>query len=222
MRKWLVSLAIALPLLAQTEADFRNIYDAFNRALRAKLYDAVTAILTEEQIKLYAATPLAQRPMFYGMTTRVPISYEVEYVKVSRDGLRATMLIVGTFAASSGQEKSEMTLQFVKQKDIWRMERPTYGSDPDRRAKPRNLIMGSRADYAETAGAELGGTVLRLVKQDAGTVYVVRRVDEEEAVFVPKALVSRDFVPGSVVSFHAAQHKSQKLKYWAESASLDE
>ena len=76
--------------------------------------------------------------------------------------------------------------------------------------------MGSRADYAGSAATELSGTVLRLEKQDAGTVYVVRRVDEEDAVFLPKAKVSVDFVPGAVISFHTAQHKSAKLKYWAE------
>ena len=222
MRTWHVSLAIALPLLAQSEADFRTIYDGYNRALRGELYNAVMAILTEEHIKLYAQVPPAQRPMFFGMTSRIPMSYEVEYLKVSKDGAKATMLIVGTFAASSGQQKAEMTLQFAMEKGFWRMERPVYGSDPDKRAKAKDLAMGSRANYAASAGAQLGGTVLRLEKQDAGTVYVIRRVDEEDAVFVPAAQVSHDFVPGAVMSFHAARHKSEKLKYWAESATLVE
>jgi hypothetical protein len=67
----------------------------------------------------------------------------------------------------------------------------------------------------------VGGIILRTEKQDAGSVYVVRVVDEEDAVFVPAALVSADFVTGKVISFHAAQNANEPLKYWAESAKLE-
>jgi len=52
-------------------------------------------------------------------------------------------------------------------------------------------------------------------------VYVVRVVDEEDAVFVPAALVSANFVTGKVISFQAAQNANEPLKYWAESAKLE-
>jgi hypothetical protein len=217
MRTWLVSLAIVLPLFAQSEAEFRTIFDAYNRALRAQLYNATMAILTEEQIHLYAQVPPEQRPAFFGMTYRIPESYQVEYLKVSPDGLKATMLILCSYAT---QGKAEMTLQFARQNDFWRMGRPIYGGDPAKRPRPADLAMGSRTDYAGPA-AKLRGTVLRLNKQDAGTVYVIRNDEEEDAIFVPTAQVSDAFVPGTVISFRAVQHKSEKLKYWAESATSE-
>jgi hypothetical protein len=217
MRTWLVTLAIVLPLVAQTEDDFRKIFNAYNWTLRAQQYNATMAILTEEQIALYARVPPEQRPAFFGMTYRIPESYKVEYLRLSKDGRKATMLILCTFATPG---KAEMTLQFVKQKDLWRMDRPIYGGDPDKRSRPADLEMGSRADYAASADTELQGPVLRLTKQNGGTVYVIRRDEEEIAVFVPMAKVSDDFVPGARISFRAAQHKSEKLKFWAESASL--
>jgi hypothetical protein len=218
MRKWLVSLTFALPLLAQSEADFRNIFDAYNRALRGELYNPIMAILTEEQIYLYGRVPPEQRRAFFGMTYRIPSSYEVEYLKVSKDGLKARMLVLCSYET---HDKAEMTLQFAKQHDFWRMDRPTYGGDPDKRAKPADLSTGAHGDYSGPT-TKIRGTVLRLNKQDNGTVYLVRNGEEDDAVFVPKAKVSEDFVPGAVISFHASPHKSEKLKYWAESATLDE
>jgi hypothetical protein len=50
---------------------------------------------------------------------------------------------------------------------------------------------------------------------------VIRVVDEEDAVFVPAALVSAEFATGKVISFHAAENPSDPLKYWAESAKLE-
>jgi hypothetical protein len=219
MRIWLVSLAIALPLFAQTEEDFRKIFNAYNWAVRGRQYNATLAILSEEQASLYSKVPAAQRPAFFGMTYRVPDNYTVEYLKLSKDGLKATMLVLCTFSTPG---KAEMILHFVRQKDFWRMERPIYGGDPEQRARPADLAMGSRADYAGSADAPIRGTVLRLTKQQAGTVYIIRKDEEEDAVFVPKAQVSADFVPGAVMSFQAAPHKSKKQKYWAESASLAE
>jgi hypothetical protein len=58
-------------------------------------------------------------------------------------------------------------------------------------------------------------------KQEAGTVYVIRVVDEEDAVFVPAALVTSNFVTGAVISFRAAKSETDPLKYWAESAQLE-
>jgi hypothetical protein len=67
----------------------------------------------------------------------------------------------------------------------------------------------------------MGGVILRAEKQEAGTVYVIRVVDEEDAVYVQADMVSPDFVTGKVVSFHAAQNANDPLKYWAESAKLE-
>ena len=130
-----------MPLLAQTEADFRTIYDAYNRALAAESTTHSWHVLTEEQVIHVRDMPPAQRPMFFGTTSRIPVSYEVEYVRTYPDH-KATMLIVGTFAASSGREKAEMTLRFALEKGFWRMERPIYGSNPAERAKPADLVDG--------------------------------------------------------------------------------
>ena len=69
---------------------------------------------------------------------------------------------------------------------------------------------------------QMGGQILSMEKQAAGTVFLVRVLDEEIAAFVPSALVTAQLVPGRIVSLRGAEHKADKLKFWAEKASLEE
>lgn len=98
----------------------------------------------------------------------------------------------------------------------------SFGSEAEDSARPKNLQMGQRGDYSGAANTDIGGEIQRTEKQAAGTVYVIRVLDEEDAVFVPSAHVSPDFVVGAIVSFHAAKHGKDPLKFWAESAELTE
>jgi hypothetical protein len=80
--------------------------------------------------------------------------------------------------------------------------------------------MGSRSDYKPDSNTQMGGQILRTEKQSAGTVFLLRVLDEEIAAFVPAVSVSSEFVPGRVLMLRGAEHKSDKLKFWADEVSL--
>jgi hypothetical protein len=133
---------------------------------------------------------------------------------------------------------------FAEEAGVWKMGQQTLDGEPEDNARPKDLNMGQRGNYSDEANTDLRWEIQRVEKQAAGTVYVVRVVDkstpsgvqwspglqsfvytlrvldEEDAVFVPAAHVSSDFVSSAILSCRAAKHKKDPLKYWAESVEL--
>ena len=217
-------------LTAQTAQDFTKIYDSYLAAVKAGKYSQVEPLVSAE-IRNEVTSPEAQGQYMDMVRQMVPIKYETEFATVAKDGKSADVSIIGTFAVPEQDQKKqhqpstqrvEMILKFVQEGGQWKMGPPTLLGDPGERARPKDLNMGTRADYAEGNNTEVGGAILRLEKQATGTVYIVRLPDQEIAVFVPAAKVSDDFVPGSILVIHGAENKTDKLKVWAEDASLYE
>jgi hypothetical protein len=221
----------------QTEDTFRKIYDGYIAGLKAKDFQAIVKLRTADQQKELTEGVPAERVAAYqaGLFEQslqvMPVAYEVRFVKLSKDGNSASMVLVGMVPVPAEAQKEanlppeqqiRLTVAFAKEAGVWKMGEMRFGSEPDENARPKDLRMGQRGDYSAQANTDIGGEIQRIEKQAAGTVYVIRVVDEEDAVFVPAAHVSADFVPGAIVSFHAAKHGKDSLKYWAESAALIE
>jgi hypothetical protein len=221
----------------QSEETFRKIYDAYIAGLKAKDFQAIVKLRTADQQKeLTEGVPPArvaayQAGLFEQSLQLMPASYQVRFVKLSKDGNHASMVLVGMIPVPAEVQKEEhlppeqqvrVTIEFAKEAGAWKMGDFRFGSEPEDNARPKNLNMGQRGDYSGAVNTEIGGEIQRIEKQAAGTVYVIRVVDEEDAVFVPAAHVSPSFVPGAVVSFHASKHGKDPLKYWAQSAELVE
>jgi hypothetical protein len=79
--------------------------------------------------------------------------------------------------------------------------------------------MGSRDDYKEGANTQMGGQVPRVEKQPEGTVLVICVLDEEIAAFLPASIVSAQFAAGRILVLRGAEHRSGRLKFWAEEAA---
>ena len=224
----LVALGCSSLLLAQTAQDFTKIYDSYLAAVKTGSYTQVSAFLSAE-VRDQLKTPDIQAEYMAMMKQMAPIHYETEFVNVSKNGQSADVNVIVTVAVPEKVQKEqklpptqrgEMILRFVKEAGQWKMGPPLLMGDPDKRARPKDLNMGSRADYAEGASTEVGGSILKMEKQSAGTVFVLRLPDQEIAVFVPAAKVSDAFVPGSILVVRGAENKSDKLKLWAEDVSL--
>lgn len=208
--------------------DFTKIYDSYLAGVKAGSYSQVSPYLSKE-IRDEVPTPDAQARYMEMVKQMAPIRYETEFVNLSKDGQSADVTIIATIAVPEEIQKQEklpptqrveMVLKFVKEAGQWKMGPPLLLADPDKRERPKDLNMGVRADYAQGANTEVGGVILRSEKQAAGTVYVLRLSDQEIAVFVPSAKVSSAFVPGSILVIHGGENKNDKLKVWAEDASL--
>ncbi len=222
-----VLLACSALSLAQTAQDFIRIYDAYLAAVKAGNYKQAEPYLSAE-IRNQLPTPDAQKQYLEMVQPLVPIRYETEFANVAKNGQSADVSIIATLSVPEQMQKeehlpptqrAELILKFVKESGQWKMGPPDILGDPDQRARPKDLNMGTRADYADGASTEVGGVILRTEKQAAGTVFVLRLPEQEIAVFVPAAKVSPDFVAGSILVVHGAENKKDKLKVWAEDAS---
>ena len=224
----LLTLACGGLLMAQTAQEFTKIYDSYLAAVKTGKYSQVEPFISAE-IRDEVPTPDAQARYMDLVRQMVPVKYETEFAKVAKDGKSADVNIIATFAVPEQEQKeqhlgstqrAEMILNFVQESGQWKMGPPTFLGDPSARAQPKDLNMGTRADYAEGNNTDVGGVILRLEKQSAGTVYVIRLPDQEIAIFVPAAKVSDAFVPGVILVAHGAENKTDKLKLWADAASL--
>jgi hypothetical protein len=215
-------------LMGQTMQDFTRIYDSYLAAVKKGTFREVSALFSQELKKELKAADDQQEYMRIAKLM-APASYEPIFLTMTDGGQKAEVQVVATTNVPKEIQKMrnlpptqrlELILNFVKEGGQWKWAGPTILGDPDKRARPKDLKMGLRSDYKEGSNTQMGGQILRLEKQAAGTVYVVRVLDEEIAVFVPAAGVSSEFVPGSVLALRGAEHKSDKLKFWADEASL--
>jgi hypothetical protein len=214
--------------MGQTMQDFTRIYDAYLAAVKKGTFRQVSPFFSQE-LKKELKDPDDQERFMTMAKFMVPASYEPSFLTMTNGGQKAEVQVIATLNVPEDVQKErnlpptqrlELILNFVKEGGQWKWDGPTILGDPDKRARPKDLNMGSRSDYKDGSNTEMGGQILRLEKQAAGTVYVVRVLDEEIAVFVPAAKVSSDFVPGRVLMLHGAEHQSDKLKFWADDASL--
>lgn len=226
----LLLMLSCVAMLAQSAENFTKIYDSYLAGVKAGKYSQVEPLISAE-VRNEVPSPDAQARYMEMVQQMAPIKYQAEFANVAKDGKSAEVNIIGTFAVPEDAQKQEhlpptqrveVILKFVKEAGQWKVGPPTFLGDPDKRERPKDLNMGTRADYAEGNNTEIGGVILRLEKQSAGTVYMVRLPDQEIAVFVPAAKASDDFVPGSILMVHGAENKTDKLKVWAEDASLYE
>lgn len=236
MRLILITFAAAafsLSASAQADDPFRKTFDACVAAIEAHDFPEVLSFMTAASRKQIATQiPPSQHAAFFAnANATMPRSYEVESVTVGKDGKKASMLLVGMVPVSSEeqkaqglppQQKTELTVEFEKESGLWKIGPILFGGNPDKRPKPADMNMGRRGDYNDEANTQIGGIILRFEKQADGTVYVIRVVDEEDAVFVPADKVLPTFIPGAILSTQAAQNQKDNLKYWAESAKLVE
>lgn len=215
-------------LMAQTIQDFTRIYDAYVAAVRKGTFHEVSAFFSQELKKELNDPDDQERYMMFAKAM-APASYETLFLTMTNGGHKAEVEVIVTTNVPEDVQKErnlppterlELTLNFVREGGQWKWDGPTILGDPEKRARPKDLKMGSQSDYKEGSNIEMGGQILRLEKQAAGTVYVIRVLDEEIAVFVPAAKVSGEFVPGRVLMLRGAEHKSDKLKFWADEASL--
>ena len=228
VRVLLLILGCSSLLLAQTAQDFTRIYDSYLAAVKTGDYSKTSAFLSAE-VRDQLKTPDDQATYMEMMKAMAPTHYETGSLNLSDDKQTADVDLIVTMAVPEEVQKernlpptqrAEMVLKFVKEAGQWKMGPPLLMGDPEKRARPTDFNMGSRADYVEGSNTEVGGPILKAEKQAAGTVFLLRMTDEEIAVFVPAAKVSDAFVPGRILVVHGGDHKTEKLKFWADDAAL--
>jgi hypothetical protein len=208
--------------------DFTRIYDSYLAAVKSGKFREVSALFSRE-MRDELKTPDEKERFMTFAKFMAPVSYETLFLTMTDGGQKAELQVVLTLKVPEEVQKQhelpptqrlELILSFVKEGGQWKWGEPTILGDPDKRARPKDLKMGSRSDYKPDSNTQMGGQILRTEKQSAGTVFLLRVLDEEIAAFVPAVSVSSEFVPGRVLMLRGAEHKSDKLKFWADEVSL--
>jgi hypothetical protein len=219
-------------LFAQSTGDLTKVLDQYLAAVKAKdfqkiisLYHAAAkkAVLTDFE------TPEEQKNFLAQIAEMAPDAYAAP--EVSTGGDRVILRIMAKKNIPPAIQKKAklpptmekpMVVDFMQEGGQWKMGPPSFHTPVPAQATvgPKDLNMGVRTDYKEGANTQLGGPILRLEKQAAGTVYVVRMLDEEIAAFVPEKLVQPDFETGKILVMQGASHKQDAQKFWAEDAKL--
>jgi len=216
--------------MAETIQDFTKIYDSYLAAVRKGDYREVSAFLSAEMLEK-TKTPEDQAEFLLMSKYFAPKSYESRSMALSDEGRKAEVELVMTIELPEEVwkehnlppvQRAEVLLRFVKEGKRWKVGPPLMLGNPDERARPADLNMGSQSDYEYRPNLELSGAILRAEKQEAGTVFLLRVVDEEVAALVPEALVSSEFVPGRVLVLRGGVHMTEDFKFWASEVSLQQ
>ena len=243
MRRALVVLVVGSilltgsPSMAQSPADLTQVFDQYLAAVKAGDFRRVLAVYrtpVREQVLADYASPQAQAEFLEALKEMAPDAYEAPTVAPS-SGQAVLLRVMGKKHVPPEIQKQQnlppvvqmaMVIEFAQEGGQWKMGPPAFAAAPPAEAKeprrPRDLVMGTRADYRDGASTELGGPVIRAERQASGTVYVIRVLDEEVAAFVPARLVRPAFGPGKILVLRGATHKQDPQKFWAEQAKLHE
>jgi hypothetical protein len=214
--------------MAETIQDFTKIYDSYLAAVKNGAYREVSAFLSKEMLQ-DIKTPEDREEFLLMAKYMAPASYETRSLALSDGGRKAEVEVLVTVKLPEEVRKAqnlppvqraEVLLRFVKEGNQWKIGPSLILGDPDQRARPKDLNMGSQSDYEYRPNLQMSGAILRVEKQAAGTVFLIRVVDEEIAAMVPAAKVSSEFVPGRILVLRGGEHKTDKLKFWASEASL--
>lgn len=233
----LLSLAAVLaprPARAQTDEQFRKVYDEFSAAMKAGSLPRLLAVLTPARAKVVkkeCADPAEKAAGFAMGASMQPTSYEIVGRTPCKGGKKVIIYLIGTFEvppdvakARDIPEKSrnEISVDFHRVGKVWKMDTPSYGGDPDKVKRPKDLKRGDLSKYKDDAETSLGGRVLRVETTDETVAVILRVLDEENVVFLPPAAEAlaagfhlADYTPGQIVEFSARPHKKDKLKYLA-------
>ena len=216
--------------MGQTVQDFTRVYESYLAAVKSGDFRAVSA-LSSQELRNEIKTPDDQQEYMMMAKYMAPESYETLFLTMADGGRTAELQVIMTVRLPEEirkeqnlppTQRAEVILKFVKEGGQWKWGGSMVLGDPDQRARPKDLVMGERKDYKEDSDMQMSGQVLHVEKQAGGTVFVVRVLDEEIATFVAAAQVSAKFVPGCVLVFRGAEHKSEPLKFWADEVELDQ
>jgi hypothetical protein len=227
-----MSLAVINPAGAQDGAELGRIFDAYNTAAKAGDVDKMLSLRTAEsqkEIRQQIAKKEDRNLFLLLGRAQIPESYQIEHVSMGKDGKKATVYVVGQFAAMAEIKRPRMRLEesiSFKKENGWKIDltRPLF--DPDKIKRPKDLTWDPKDTNMNASGVVAGRIVKTEFKPDY-TLVLVRMMDEENAVFLPaKGVLEKagvpltDLEPWKRQEFKGHPHKSDKLKFFATSGKL--
>jgi hypothetical protein len=116
----------------------------------------------------------------------------------------------------------EVVIPFKKEKGKWKMVHITPLGDPSQIKRPKDLAYNEKDADTSVTSASVAGRIVKFEFKPDHTLFIVRVMDEEIAVFLPpKATLEKagvvfdDLAPWKMREFTGFPHKKDKLKFFA-------
>ena len=224
-------LIVSSPVRAQNGSDFTRVFDAYNAAAKAGDVEKMLSLRTkEQQASIKQEIKGKENRQYFVMIARaqVPESYAVQHVAPTAKGLGATIYLLGQFAAMSERPRCrfEVSVSFKKENGEWRMDSVLPLGDPDKIKRPKDL----KFDFGEAdtnRSGSIGGRIVKTEYFPDHTLVMLRVMDEDNAVFLPKKEVLlksgmslKELEPWNIHEFTGYPHKTDKLKFFATGGKL--
>jgi ketosteroid isomerase-like protein len=160
---------------------------------------------------------------------QIPESYEILHMESGADSQSITLNTVMQFSALKeiGRERSriESEIHFKKESGEWKLESVFFLNDPDKIIHPADLTYNPDDADLDKEG-NVGGRIVSIDFKSGYTIVIIRVLDEEDAVFLPKeeelskdGYSRKELVPWNVYEFYGHPHKTDKLKFFATSGN---
>lgn len=221
---------LALPAVAgaQDSAPLKRAFDAYRAAVMAgnldqllALFSAETAKETREETK----DPENVKDLMHFASLQMPESYQVQHVAWGKNGDKATLYLLGEYAAMPEIERARMqaeaSVNFKHENGDWKIERFRVLADPKEIKHPKDVNYDPE-NAKEEARSEIAGRVVSSDFRSDCTVVILRVLDEEDAIFLPtKAVLEKagrkaeDYAPWKMLVFSGHPHRTDPLKFFA-------
>jgi hypothetical protein len=237
----LIGRAASAPLDEALQNHLLALFDAYNQAIRTGKVDEALKIRTaatrnELQKEVKSAK---QRKEFLSFSrTMIPDNIEIRYTGLSEDGSRAMILAIATNTVpedlkvpggppSGSKLRSELTLEFLKEANVWKFDSQTFGLDPDKVTACADDRYETIEAYDQDHPVSMGGLISRVAFKADHTLVVVRVLDEETCAFLPDrgSLEALGFDPMALTAYATVEieglaHRTNAQKIWVESLSV--
>lgn len=228
----LLSLIVVNSLCAQDELELKRIFEAYNVAAKAGDVEKMLALRTaDSQKEIREQIGKKEDRQYFLLLGRaqIPESYQVEHVSWGKGGQKATLYILGQFAAMAEVQRPRMRMEesiSFKKENGWKIELTRPLGDPDKIKRPKDLTRDTQNANMNATG-NIAGRIVKTEYKPDYTLVMLRVMDEENAVFLPakEVLVKAgvpptELEPWKLHEFSGHPHKTDKLKFFATSGKL--
>jgi hypothetical protein len=231
-------LLLAFPLLvamthdaaAADEKDLRAVFDAYNSAAKAGNVDKMLSLRTaetEQEIRGQLRKKEDREDFVILGRAQVPDTYDIQHINWAKDGKNADLYALWHLPPMKEIQRTkkadlEARIVFKKEKGVWKMGTVYPLADPAQIKRPKNLTFNEKDAEANVSSASVAGRIVKLEFKPDHTLVMVRVMDEEIAVFLPKkeelqkaGVNFEDYAPWKMREFSGYPHKTDKLKFFA-------
>jgi hypothetical protein len=234
--------AYATPPDAGLQQELLDLYARYGKLVAAgKLADAAqlrTAKPRAEMLGLGKKSRREQAETLEMAKLMTPDDVTPVHANRSADGKTVTIQTIASKTWPAGLKlpnapkpgtvtHGEVTLQFKREGQTWKLEDQSFGPDPATVSVCHDEAAETEAAYNRTANGSIGGLIRRVDFKPDHTLVVIRFVDEENCLILPPRdkITQLNGHPDKLVAWalieaNGAPHRSDKQRFWADNWTI--